>query len=85
MHCLCCPMSRSLLPSVTGFHVSDTSARLLLDSPLVRCRMLEKNKMLDQLYDTLKELKQQFEASRQVCPALPQEKSLVTLHPHTAR
>ena len=29
-------------------------------------RMMEKNQMLDQLYDTLKQLKQQFEASRKV-------------------
>ena len=28
--------------------------------------MMEKNQMLDQLYNTLKQLKQQFEASRQV-------------------
>ena len=30
------------------------------------CRMMEKNQMLDQLYNTLKQLKQEFEASRQV-------------------
>ena len=30
-------------------------------------RMMEKNKMLDQLYETLKEQKQQYEASREVC------------------
>ena len=29
-------------------------------------RMMEKNAMLDQLYNTLKELKQQYEASREV-------------------
>ena len=34
---------------------------------MVYCRMMEKNQMLDQLYITLKELKQQYEASRQVC------------------
>ena len=34
-------------------------------------RMMEKNQMLDQLYTTLKQLKQQYEASRQVqAPAL---------------
>lgn len=32
--------------------------------------MMEKNQMLDQLYNTLKQLKQQFEASRQVRAAL---------------
>ena len=30
--------------------------------------MLEKNQMLDQLYNTLKELKQQYEAAREVRP-----------------
>lgn len=37
------------------------------------CRMMEKNQMLDQLYNTLKDLKQQYEASREVrsCLSLP--------------
>ena len=34
-------------------------------------RMMEKNQMLDQLYTTLKQLKQQYEASRQVRAAGP--------------
>ena len=39
-------------------------------------RMMEKNAMLDQLYNTLKELKQQYEASREVrqpCLSLHQQ------------
>ena len=46
--------------------LSKVKGHLELSGQAVCCRMAEKNQMLDQLYNTLKELKQQYEASREV-------------------